>query len=350
MSRWQTRALEIASGRNVLLWQVPSLLVYCTMIFYTIPAVQAFANGMKLFDLMPGGYGHGDAMRLLAALGEGGRDAYLTMQLPLDFIYPLLFALSSCLLLAWLLKRRHAADSPVFWLCLVPVAAGLFDYLENIQIIMMLQDYPDISIAQVKLASAATVAKSGLTTLFFLMLVVVVIRQWLDSRAVVTVEGIHLMDRATVPERPADWCLTIDDLMTEQRVGRRKTVGAPELSWARAYERSLIPEEVRFPARGDLYEAVEDMTVTFLTAWKAPFTGSGEGVLQKGERIWVSDDPVDEKPLGVYALPVAYAALEARMVPQNERTKREYNGFYFFFNTLDLHQRFTLIATGYQPE
>lgn len=148
-------------------------------------------------------------------------------------------------------------------------------------------------------------------------------------------------------ERPPDWNLTISDLMAEIESGKRKGVGHPELDWAREYEKSLIPEGVRFPRKGDVYESLYDQEVSYLTAWSAPFTGGGEATLLKGERIWIDSDPREEKPIGTYALPIEYGKLEERMVPREEREAPKYGGFYFYFKTVDLNDKFTLVETGY---
>lgn len=152
----------------------------------------------------------------------------------------------------------------------------------------------------------------------------------------------------TIPERPSDWKLTLDDLFAEMKAGKRKSVGNPEAEWARQYEQSLIPEGTRFPCRGDLYESKCDQHIEYMTAWAAPFTGGGSAVLLKGERIWLENDPRDDKPLGTYALPVEYDKLEMRMVPQNERDNPKYGGFYFYLKTIDLKENFALIQTGFK--
>ena len=153
-----------------------------------------------------------------------------------------------------------------------------------------------------------------------------------------------------IPKFPEEWKLTISDLMLELKEGKRKQVGYPELDWARAYERSLIPDYYRFPARGDLYESQLDQEVEFLTAWSAPFTGSGKSTLFKGERIWIDDDPVDEKAIGAYALPVEYLKLESRMVNDSDRNADKYGGFYFHIDTKTLNEKFRLIQTRFRKE
>lgn len=132
--------------------------------------------------------------------------------------------------------------------------------------------------------------------------------------------------------------------------GERDSVGQPEIQWAREYEKSLIPQGTRFPRKGDVYGSKLDQTVSFMTAWAAPYTGSGEATLFEGERVWIDHEPVDEEPIGVYALPVEYEKLEQRMVPAEDRDQQSYGGFYFSFKTLELSQNFTLVQTGYDGE
>ena len=183
MHRFVDTIKNAASGRNVLLFLIPSLAVYLVMLVHTIPGVQSYAPGMKIFDLSPGGYLYEYAIELFSALGDEGRKKYLNTQLPLDFIYPALFAISSALLLTWLFLKRYDKHSKVFYFCFVPIFAGLFDYLENIQIVIMILNFPDISNAQVFLSSICTMAKSGLTTIFFLLLLFATIRVWIGSKS-----------------------------------------------------------------------------------------------------------------------------------------------------------------------
>lgn len=163
---------SVSTGKAVLALFIPAMIVYFIMLLYTIPQVAKYAPGMNLFDLSPVGYSFEYANELLGVLGVDGRGAYLYKQLPLDFIYPGLFALSCGLLLSWLFLKSQNESSKIFYFCFVPMAAGLFDYLENISIIHLLTSYPNISGISVSLASAMTIIKSGLTTAFFVLLIV----------------------------------------------------------------------------------------------------------------------------------------------------------------------------------
>lgn len=142
---------------------------------------------------------------------------------------------------------------------------------------------------------------------------------------------------------PPGWNKTLDDLFDEARRGERGPIGRPETDWAIAYERGLLPPDVRFPRKGDVYEATLDVPVEYLTAWRAPRTESGQGVLVKGDRVRIDHEPASPEPVGVYAMPVDYEVLEARMVPAAIRAQSRYEGFCFFLSTDDLNRKFRLV-------
>lgn len=151
-------------------------------------------------------------------------------------------------------------------------------------------------------------------------------------------------------QMPEGWHLTIDDLVEEMKTGKRQSIGQPEADWAREYELRQIPAGTRFAKKGDVYESIEDQSIDYLIAMAAPCTGGGQGSFMKGEKIWIHADPADDKPIGVYALPVEYELIEKRMVPQSERENQQYGGFYFYFSTVTLNQKFKLIQTGYKAQ
>jgi len=142
------------------------------MIFYTIPALSAFAPEFPVFDLSPSGYSFDYANELLQALGSEGRNMYLYTQLPLDFIYPGLFSITYSLLLVWLFRKSFSDDSKIYYLFLVPLLAGVFDYFENIFIIKMINSFSTLQESTVQIASIFTVLKSGFTVVFFIILLV----------------------------------------------------------------------------------------------------------------------------------------------------------------------------------
>ncbi|MGB5430413.1 MAG: hypothetical protein WBM94_12120 [Eudoraea sp.] len=163
------------SGKKVAFLFFLTNLVYAFMLFVTIPKTTAYAGGMKLLDMMPQGYDFEYVSQLFGRLGEEGRKVYLYNQIPIDMIYPFLFGITYCLLIAYFLKKLNKLSTPFFYLCLVPLVAGIADYLENFGIINMLNSYPDLSMTQVNITNTFTAIKSLSTTLFFLILIGIII-------------------------------------------------------------------------------------------------------------------------------------------------------------------------------
>lgn len=161
-----------SSGKVIAFLFVLTMSVYLTMLFYSIPAVTAFAPQLPIFDLSPFGYSFNYATELLDTLGVEGRNLYLSTQLPLDFIYPGLFSITYSLLLVWLFGKTFNENSKIYYLAFVPFLAGVFDYVENVFIIKMINSFPDLQITTVKVASIFTLLKSSFTMLFFVLLIV----------------------------------------------------------------------------------------------------------------------------------------------------------------------------------
>tara|TARA_R110002096_G_scaffold332841_1_gene526849 strand:+ start:9272 stop:9838 length:567 start_codon:yes stop_codon:yes gene_type:complete len=163
------------SGKKVLGLFILTNLVYAYMLMVTIPKTIAFANGMKLLDMMPAGYDFDYVIKLFNALGENGRKTYLTSQIPVDMIYPLLFAVSYGAVMAYFLKKINKLNTSFMYLCILPIIAGIADYLENTGIISMLNSYPNFTETIVNTTNIFSVIKSISTSVFFIVLIVILI-------------------------------------------------------------------------------------------------------------------------------------------------------------------------------
>jgi hypothetical protein len=172
-------------GKKILFLFVLTNIVYASMLLITIPQVMQFSDGMALLDMMPAGYSHAYVRTLFDTLGEPGRNAYLYRQIPLDMLYPGLFGVSYCLIMAYFLNKLDRLDSKLFYLCLIPVFSAVFDYGENIGIITMLGSYPDISGLAAQTTAVFSVLKSTSTSLYFIALLLVLIAlgkaRWLPT-------------------------------------------------------------------------------------------------------------------------------------------------------------------------
>lgn len=160
------------TGKKVLLLFLLANIVYAVMLIVTIPKTMTFSNGLKLLDMMPLGYDLEYINTLFETLGENGRQVYLTNQLPVDMIYPFLFGISYCLLIGFFLKKLNKLDTFYFYLCFLPLIAGIADYLENFGIFTMLNNFPDFSPFTAKVTNVFSVVKSMTTTVFFIALII----------------------------------------------------------------------------------------------------------------------------------------------------------------------------------
>lgn len=163
-------------GKKIFILFLITQIVYFTMIFVTIPKIASINKNIKIFDIRPFGYSYEEALELLEHLDTKGREIYLFQQIPLDLIYPSLFGITFCLVLAFFLNKIKLLNSKYIYLTLLPLFSGAFDYLENFSIIQMLTNYPTISEKLVNLASVFTILKSLLTSIYFFILIFVLIK------------------------------------------------------------------------------------------------------------------------------------------------------------------------------
>lgn len=138
------------------------------MNLFLISAIEANTGGIRCFD-MNIGYDYQTASEFLTLLGERGRHFYLDYQLPLDFVFPVVYTLFFISLI-FLLRKSF---SPLVF---IPVALAATDLTENILSEIMLRN-PVLSETTVKIASAVTVAKTILMCLVFLILIIMIVRK-----------------------------------------------------------------------------------------------------------------------------------------------------------------------------
>lgn len=89
------------------------------------------------------GYDHAEAVAALAGYGAEGRARYIWISLIMDTIFPIVY----CSFYAGLIYR-FAPNERLELLAYLPVLGGLVDLGENLQIVAMLVQFPDIGVAQ----------------------------------------------------------------------------------------------------------------------------------------------------------------------------------------------------------
>ncbi|BDA65439.1 hypothetical protein MANAM107_22730 [Actinomyces capricornis] len=143
------------------------------MLTVTIPHLHGLAGGRHIPDLMPAGLGHAQAVDLLSALGEEGRRFYLTVQLPLDMVYPLASALAISLSLRALAGHlpgaagRPALRRTVTW---IPLIGALCDWGENTCTALMIRSFPQVPTALPQIGGMFSLGKSVFVSLGVLLL------------------------------------------------------------------------------------------------------------------------------------------------------------------------------------
>lgn len=146
-------------------------IVYAAMLLWSLPALTAIAaaNGLadaRMFDMRPGGYDFETAKALLAALGEAGRERYVSVQQRLDTVFPLLNGLSIAIGLVFVSRRLGIVSGPALAViaALASAVAG-FDLAENASVARLLRAGPDnVTEAMVAVANRFTLLKSGAVT------------------------------------------------------------------------------------------------------------------------------------------------------------------------------------------
>ncbi len=91
--------------------------------------------------------------------------------------------------------------------------------------------------------------------------------------------------------------------------------------------------------QGQRFRAKVDVKVLCLTSWSAPYTGSHDRVLPKGEIVSIGMDP-PAWAKGVYLDPENYEQLHEMMVPAEERQQEFYCGYYLAISFDQLRQEF----------
>ena len=138
---------EVASRAPVLGATLVAAVILPVAVFPALPI------GGEMLDVKPG-YTYDEVISALDGYGTQGRRVYAWSSATLDTVLPVVYVS----FLAGLVYRFRPREY-LWWLAYLPVAAGVLDLCENIQIILMLMQYPDIDAGQVASASVFTLSK-----------------------------------------------------------------------------------------------------------------------------------------------------------------------------------------------
>lgn len=167
---------QTSSVRNICISFVASHLVLLLMWLYTLPVINN-QIGTQVFDLQTFGYNISEAASIVDTLNNETRALYLFPQLTLlDLFYPFLLALFLSSLLFRLFIISKTASKLTSILLVVPFLAMIFDYAENICVILMITKTIELTDAIVFLSTTFTVLKGVLTSIAWIAILVYTIK------------------------------------------------------------------------------------------------------------------------------------------------------------------------------
>ena len=133
--------------------------LYLVMTLWSLPEIQAEADGLRPFDLRPLGYSAAAAEDFLNALSEEGRVFYAETQHALDTVFPVLLLVWA----GWTVWMLYPV--PVAWLFIaLAVLGGVADYAENATVARLLDGF-DADLAT--RAARWTMVKSAAATVVY---------------------------------------------------------------------------------------------------------------------------------------------------------------------------------------
>ena len=165
MKTWYTKIGLKTKWYHIALLYFLQTALFQIMITFIIPAIESGTGELQILDMMKQGYDVSYVSMLVDSMDQSARSLYLYLQMPLDFIYPVLMAAVFFCLFA---KAWHRLW-PLF--TLLPITLIAFDWFENICIIILFSGF-ESNATLVAISSFFTQAKAfvGDYVLYFLAL------------------------------------------------------------------------------------------------------------------------------------------------------------------------------------
>jgi hypothetical protein len=179
----QKKLERITTRKGITILFVLAHSVLLIMMLYSFPKINA-QLGTEAFDLRPFGYTSTEAMALLQNLDFDTTIFYLFPQLfLLDILYPILLTLLLSTLIIRLSRLAKINQQTTFSnLFLLPFMAMLADYAENSMIAIMITDPANVTSGFIQTASVFTQLKAGITTLSWLVILILLVVWLVGSR------------------------------------------------------------------------------------------------------------------------------------------------------------------------
>ena len=183
MSILNSFLLKTSSVKKICISFIASHFVLLLMMVYTFPVIND-QIGTKAFDLQPFGYSVSEAALIVSNLNDQTTSLYLFPQLTLlDLLYPFLLALFLSSLLFRLSSLTESKSRTTSILLIIPFMAMLFDYAENVCVILMISKSIEPSETIVLLSSTFTVLKGVSTSIAWIAILVYSVKWFRDRKS-----------------------------------------------------------------------------------------------------------------------------------------------------------------------
>lgn len=162
------------SVKNVVISFVFFMFLYYLINFSSLGLAKLIeiTDGHSILDMEMSGYSVDRAYEILDSLGEAGRNFDIKYIVPLDFPFPLAYGIFYFVCLSVLAKNLLQKLKRPWLIGLIGFCATLFDWLENVMIIQLLNNYPQRLENVAEIASLFTQLKSGFTMLSMLLIII----------------------------------------------------------------------------------------------------------------------------------------------------------------------------------
>ena len=152
-----------------------------TALPFSTPSIEEHSGGVPILDMRMS-YTPEEVYQLFSALGIAGRQAYRTLHLVPDMLFPISYALLFAFTVAWFLVRLLPLEHPLQWLILTPLISGLADILENLSLVVSSLMYPNRVDWLVQFASLLTKIKFGLMPVGAVFLIIITVIWFIRKR------------------------------------------------------------------------------------------------------------------------------------------------------------------------
>jgi len=152
-----------------------------TQLPFSNPTIEEHSGGVPILDMRMS-YTPEEVYQLFSALGIAGRQAYRTLHLVPDMLFPISYALLFAFTGAWFLVRLLPLEHPLQWLILTPLISGLADIFENLSLVVSGLVYPNRIDWLAQVASLLTKIKFGLMPIGLVFLIIIVVMWFVRKR------------------------------------------------------------------------------------------------------------------------------------------------------------------------